>query len=161
MDRHSLHCSTGYVLNALRLERNNGHNKIRYAYRCCRSQLSCTDWPKINTQTYNGGGEGNSVYLDRQTISCGNGGISYLKLNRKYNNWNYRYNCCYVSRVKGNISCQDRNSGFNDDGRGNAHYLDRHRMQCASDKEFITYLKLIRNSGHNKIRYNYKCCKYQ
>ena len=158
LDRHSLHCPSGYVINYIKLQRNSGHTKIRYRYRCCRSQLSCSDTRKTNGKTYNGGGEGNSVYLDRQSIQCSNKGISYLKLDRSGDKWNYKYDCCSVSYSRSSVSCYYKDTGFNKDGGGDAVYLDRHTIQCNSDRDFITYIKLKRNSGHNKVRYDYKCC---
>ena len=159
LDRHTLHCPSGYVMNYIKLQRNSGHNQIRYMYRCCTSQLSCSDDRlKFNSRTYNGGGDGKSYYLDRQSIQCSNKGISYLKLDRSGSYWNYKYECCSVSYTSSSVSCYNKNTGFNKDGGGDAVYIDRHTMVCNSDKHFITYFKMNRNSGHNQIRYDYKCC---
>lgn len=158
LDRHTLHCESGEVINAIRLQRNSGHTQIRYRYRCCKSQLSCSDSRKTNSQTYNGGSEGKSVYLDRQTINCYDKGMSYLKLDRSGNNWNYKYDCCRVGYSAAKLSCYDQQTPFNDDGDSNVVYLDRHNIYCNSNY-FLTYMKLQRNSGHTKFRYNYRCCK--
>ncbi|XP_066931095.1 properdin-like isoform X1 [Clytia hemisphaerica] len=156
LDRHSLHCPSGYVMNYIKLQRNSGHTQIRYKYKCCRSQLTCSDSRRTNGQSYNGGGEGNTVYLDRQTNNCYNKGFSYLKLDRSGTNWNYKYDCCSVP--SGSVSCYDTNTGYNDDGDGKVVYLDRHTMSCNTNY-YITYFKLVRNSSHNKYKYDYRCCK--
>jgi len=156
LDRHSLHCPSGYVMNYIKLQRNSGHTQIRYKYRCCRSQLTCSDSRRTNGQSYNGGGEGNTVYLDRQTNNCYNKGFSYLKLDRSGTNWNYKYDCCSVP--SGSVSCYDTNTGYNDDGDGKVVYLDRHTMSCNTNY-YITYFKLVRNSSHNQYKYDYRCCK--
>jgi len=158
LDRHSVHCPSGKVMRSLKLERNSNHNQIRYDFDCCTSQLPCNDLSTNNGQTYNGGGEGNTVYLDRQTISCGNRGLSYLKLDRSGDKWNYKYHCCQVSYSKASISCYEKDTLFNADGDGKNVYLDRHHLSCPSTY-YIASMKLNRNSNHGKIRYTYKCCK--
>ena len=160
LDRHSLQCPSGYVINYMKLERSVWQAKIRYKYKCCRSQLSCSNTRKTNQKTTNG--NGNSVYLDRQTIQCDNNGINYLKLDSDggffWPKWNYKYDCCSVSNAKSSVSCYNKNTGFNQDGGGHVGYLERHTLQCNSDREFITYLKLNRNKQQTMIRYDYKCC---
>lgn len=161
LDRHTLHCPNGYLLNTFKLERNPPprQNKIRYKYYCCRAQLPCTDNVVINPQTYNGGGNGNTVYFDRQTIDCHDKGMSFLKLDRYGNNWNYKYHCCKTNYASASVSCYNANTGFNRDGRGNSVYLDRHNVHCSSTDYFITKFKLDRNWWHTKYRYDYRCCK--
>ena len=44
---------------------------------------------------------------------------------------------------------------LNDDGRGNAIYLDRHDVNCNND--LMGGFNLVRNKEHNKIGYNYNC----
>lgn len=158
LDRHSLHCEEGSVLSYMKLERNSDGGKIRYRYQCCRSQLTCTDSRTTNGQTHNGGSNGNTVFFDRQTIDCHNKGISYLKLDRTGDLWNYKYDCCQVSYDKSAVTCYDANTAFGDDGNGENIYFDRHTVECKNKSEFITYIKMIRNSGLDKIRFNYKCC---
>ena len=142
----------------MKLERNSDLNKIRYRYRCCKSQLSCSDSRTTNEQTYNGGGPGKTIFIVGQTIQCNKKGIRYLKLDRTGDMWNYKYDCCTVSYGSSSVSCYDLNTSFNDDGDGNSRYLTRHTIKCNSDKDFVTYIQLVRNSDLDKIRYNYKCC---
>ena len=159
LDRHTLHCAAGYLINYVKLERNSGHNKIKYTYKCCKSQLSCSDSTTTNGRSYNGGGQGNSVYLDRQSIQCYNKGLSYLKLARSGNYWNYKYDCCKVSYASSSVYCYSKSTGFANDGDGESVYLDRHTISCNSQTDFVTYMKMSRNRGHDKVKYDYKCCR--
>jgi hypothetical protein len=50
-----------------------------------------------------------------------------------------------------------KNSGFNDDGNGNAVYLDRHSLGCG-DNSGIQYMRLMRNQAdYSKFRYDFNC----
>jgi len=158
LDRHSLHCPSGSVMNYMKLERNSDLNKIRYRYRCCKSQLACSDSLTTNSQTTNGGSNGNTVFFDRQTIQCNKKGISYLKLDRSGDNWNYKYDCCTVAYSKSSVTCYDLDTSFHDDGDGENIYLDRHTIKCNKDTDFVTYIKLVRNTGLDHIKYSYRCC---
>ena len=111
-----------------------------------------------NKETYNGGGLGDTVYLDRQPINCHDKGLSYLKLDRSGSNWNYKYDCCKTQYASSSVSCYNTNTGFSDDGKGESIYLDRHNIACNTNY-FITKFKLNRNSGRDKYRYDYRCCK--
>jgi len=148
-------------MNSIKLERNGGHDKIRYRYRCCKAQLPCSDSRTTNGRSYNGGGphaEGNTVYLDRQTVNCYDKGLSYLKLDRLRSNWNYKYDCCKTQYTSATVSCYNTNTGFNSDGHGKSVYLDRHNIACNTNY-FITKFKLVRNSKHTQYRYDVRCCK--
>jgi len=156
LDRHTLNCPAGKVMNQLKLTRNKGGKKIRYDFKCCKSQLPCSDQRKTNRQTYNGGKGGNTVYLDRQPIACGQRGLSYLKLDRSGDKWNYKYDCCKVDYTKVSMSCNTKETKYENDGKGHNAYLDRHDLKCPSN-QFISYMHLIRKS--DKIAYRYNCCK--
>uniref|UniRef100_A0A7M5XHY7 P-type domain-containing protein n=1 Tax=Clytia hemisphaerica TaxID=252671 RepID=A0A7M5XHY7_9CNID len=54
-------------------------------------------------------------------------------------------------------TCRDLATNINDDGRGNAVYLDRHDVKC-DDGEALSGFHLKR-SGGNKYQITYKCCK--
>jgi hypothetical protein len=60
--------------------------------------------------------------------------------------------------VTGSRQCRDTSTQWNDEGNGNAIYLDRHNIVCGDD-ENITRMQLTRNHK-GKYRYNYRCCKY-
>ena len=55
-------------------------------------------------------------------------------------------------------TCRNAATGWNDEGGGNAIFLDRHNVECA-DNEYLTKLKLNRN-GKGKFQYDYRCCKF-
>ena len=54
--------------------------------------------------------------------------------------------------------CRDTATPMNDDGRGNAVYLDRHDVNC-NDGEALAGFKLQRKAGGGKYQIKYKCCK--
>ena len=151
MDRHTVHCGTGYVINYIKLERNPKHNQIRYSYKCCKSQLSCYDVAKTNGISYNG----------HWTIQCNNmgSGISYLKLDRTGNNWNERYDCCRVHYdTRSSLYCYPKITSYSIDGDSENVYKDRQIISCNSDKEFVPYM--VHNSSKEKIIYYYYCCRF-
>jgi uncharacterized small protein (DUF1192 family) len=55
------------------------------------------------------------------------------------------------------LKCRTLNTPFNDEGGGNAVYLDRHDLRCEPN-EMLGQFRLIRN-GANQYRYDYTCCK--
>ena len=130
-------------------------NKIRFRMRCCQTVgLNCNNQLKTNAFSY--GGNWNMVYLDRQVVQCNNQAtqpFSSLRLFGSGKNLTYQYNCCRNSLP---VRCRNVHTPFNDDGRGNAVYLDRHNVQC-HDNEFLTRLHLVRSPP--RVRYNYKCCR--
>ena len=48
-----------------------------------------------------------------------------------------------------------KNTDYNDDGNGNAVYLDRHNIDCGKDS-LISGLKLVRD-GKGNYQYQYQC----
>lgn len=79
LDRHSLHCYGNSVLNMFQLERV-GYT-IRYRYRCCDVSIRVSNknmfsfMAEQNPFIYDG--SQNTVYLDRQHISCSPNGLLY------------------------------------------------------------------------------------
>jgi uncharacterized small protein (DUF1192 family) len=55
------------------------------------------------------------------------------------------------------LKCRTLNTPFNDEGGGNAVYLDRHDLRCESN-EMLGQFRLVRN-GAGQYRYDYTCCK--
>ena len=55
------------------------------------------------------------------------------------------------------LKCRTLNTPFNDEGGGNAVYLDRHDLRCESN-EMLGQFHLARN-GAGQYRYDYTCCK--
>ena len=96
-------------------------------------------------------GGGNSIYLDRHNLDCGNDGLSRFKLERPSGN---RIRYAYTCKEGINSAGTNKNSGSNDWGGGNTVYLDRHNVDCGTKP--IAQFKLVRPAG-NKIRYDYRC----
>ncbi|XP_066935005.1 uncharacterized protein [Clytia hemisphaerica] len=161
LDRHDVRCNNGQYIKYMKLERKKAgwfNYQIRYKYICCQNMASCSSVTHSTLDTYNGGFQGNAVYFDRQTVSCGRNALQRVKLVRHGNNIRYDFTCCKKTDSTLTTSCYASNTGFNDDGRGNAAYLDRHAISC-SNNYYLTYFHLKRNSAHNKYRYDYQCCK--
>eukprot|EP00112_Aurelia_sp_Birch-Aquarium-sp1_P018684 Seg4492.1 transcript_id=Seg4492.1/GoldUCD/mRNA.D3Y31 product=Coadhesin protein_id=Seg4492.1/GoldUCD/D3Y31 len=102
LDRHAADCSTTGFINDMRVQRNSGHNMVRYNYQCCNlsSQLRRYASCYISATGYTFDGNGRVYYLDRQKVECRAGyALSYYKLERNssHDHWRYRYRCCKVN----------------------------------------------------------------
>ena len=64
----------------------------------------------------------------------------------------YAYKC---STPKKELNCIKKSTEFNDNGGGNAIYLDRHKLQCG-ENEALSQFKLV-NEG-TRYKYDYTCC---
>ena len=96
-------------------------------------------------------GGGNSIYLDRHNVDCGNKALKGFHLRRpRGNQINYKYQCGGATSGAG----IRKNSGTNHWGGGHTLYLDRHRVDCGPNP--LHQFKLVR-PNHHSIRYNYKC----
>ena len=107
LDRHRLNCgASSDVLRRFKLERSG--NKIRYKYTCCNLPKATCSFRKVkNSYTVDGGG--NSVYLDRQHVSCGARGLLNEFWLRKYSGsgkYRYQYYCCDLSS-QSSLHCYD------------------------------------------------------
>jgi hypothetical protein len=63
----------------------------------------------------------------------------------------------FFNKVVENLQCRGTSTPWNDEGRGNAVFLDRHNVGCNQD-ELINRFHLVRN-GRGRYRYDYTCCK--
>ena len=150
LDRHTLDCGDDGI-NQFKLGRPKG-NQIQYSYKCVEGINSPAN---INKDTgANDWGGGNTIFLDRHNVNCGENPISKFRLVRpRPNQIRYDYTC-NSAKIKG--QCRDSNTGWNQES--NMHiYLDRHNVKCEDD-EVITQFKLNRD-GKGKFRYDYKCCQ--
>ena len=152
LDRHHVNCGDD-ALNQFQLTRPS-KNTINYRVHCLEGVNSgSTDWKRTKA---NEDGGGNAVYLDRHHINCGMKPISKFWLRRPTDNQiNYDYKCSNLSHTN---ECRVLSTPFDDDGGGNAVYLDRQNVKCGKG-EAMTEFVLRRNPEGNKIRYEYKCCK--
>ncbi len=96
-------------------------------------------------------GGGNSIFLDRHNVDCGNKALQGFHLRRpRSNQINYKYQCGGATTG----ASIHKNSGTNHWGGGHTLYLDRHRVDCGPNP--LHQFKLVRPHG-SAIRYNYKC----
>ena len=106
-------------------------------------------------------GKGHLVYLDRQRVNCGHharamSGFRMQSQHRKDDVYiRYRFICCSLNRKYGGLSKQ-KYTNFDLDGKGNAVYLDRQRVDCGT-RGLINDFWVRRNRPLNRIRYHYYC----
>lgn len=99
------------------------------------------------------GNSGSVHFLNRHSLSCNEGtAMNYFRLEIVTVLMRYKYRCCTTQ-----LTCNNKRkeTGFEDDGGGNATLLGRHNVQC--DKQYINKFKLESNA--NKIQYSYTCCE--
>ena len=91
--------------------------------------------------------DGSLVYLDRQSIYCGEGyfmkGFTF-NFKQKITSWNndffLRYGCALYSTVPYDSArdCRELNTGWNAPGK-DMNYLDRHEMKCNADEGLVGF----------------------
>jgi hypothetical protein len=97
-------------------------------------------------------GEGNTIFLDRHTLDCGDDGLNEFKFVRPSTEQiEYSYKCLEGINSPADIV---KDSGANDWGEGNAIFLDRHTVDCGTKP--ITKFRLGRPTP-SEIRYDYTC----
>jgi hypothetical protein len=62
----------------------------------------------------------------------------------------------FFNKIVENLQCRGTSTPWNDEGKGNAVFLDRHDVRCNSN-ELINRFRLVR-SGRGQYRYDYTCC---
>lgn len=162
-DRHALNCGNR-KMTRWRLIRDGWHQKIRFLYSCCDTPSSggCS-W---RSTRLNDDGDGDSVYLDRHDVRCNsNEALQYWRLNRgpgQSAGWGTRrrtikvdYKCCHTPNQG---RCHSRSTRLNADGGGNTVYFDRHDLSCPSN-EVMQRWHLNRMGTHNRVRFDYTCCR--
>lgn len=149
-DRHHVDCGNN-GLSSLHLLRPTS-TQIAFEYSC--TQLSNAGSTDAYTPA-NDDGAGNVIFLDRHTLNCEGKGMQFMHLERtSATTVQYRYKCS--DKALSNLN--DYFTPANEDGGGNAVYLDRHYVSCPNN-EILSYLRLERPSG-NTMRYHYKCGAY-
>ena len=164
LDRHNV-CCHGNVLKGFRLHAGNG--KINYGYTCCHLKQNNICRSERKYTPYNDNGRGNTVYLDRHRVDCGNYGyLQRFRLVVEPNNWNgryrYDYDCCMLQRKshKKRTTCYETRTNLQTEGHGNNIYLDRHGLKC-KDRYFLSMFQLRRRVGGGYYQYVYRCCRIQ
>ena len=150
LDRHNMDCGDD-AIRQFRLYRPAG-NRIAYNYSC----LEGTNSPRYDKNTKsNDWGGGNTIYLDRHDVNCGNQNIHRIKLYRPAGNRiAYAYSCGKRGVAPG--TCTNRYTKWNTESGQNI-YLDRHNVSCPGNTA-LTRFRLQRN-GKGKFRYYYRCCQ--
>jgi hypothetical protein len=118
-----------------------------------------TVYPTTGTKKwYNQSPNGtNVVYCDNGANAwpnCGAGNVGVIKADMAA--WASMMDDGHVKGCRG-TKCRAVTTPFNDEGGGNAVYLDRHTMSCRAD-EAISQIHLVR-SGKGTYQYQYTCCK--
>jgi hypothetical protein len=113
---------------------------------------SRSGWNYTPTNEVSGG---NTVYLDRHNVNCGNKPIADFLLNVPgHNQMRYQFRCSNLTHTG---ECRDLATPYNEGGAQNV-YLDRHDVSCGAG-EALTQFNLERHGDHKRYRYRYKCCK--
>jgi hypothetical protein len=154
LDRHNVNCDSDGVKRFHLARDGQGKYKIEYT---CSSGGELGSPPVDKDTGYNDEGGGNVIYLDRHNVDCGADNIlSQFQLGRSgQNQYRYNYKC---TPSKKPITCREVTTPANEDGGGNAVYLDRHDLSCEAD-EVMNRFQLTRPS-ENTIQYKFNCCKY-
>lgn len=150
LDRHYLDCGSD-GLSALALYRPSA-TQIAYNYQC--TELSGFT-NEVHYTPQNDDGGGNVVYLDRHTINCEGKPLQFIHLERPTSDSiRYHYKC----GDKKLLGLTDYFTNADEDGGGNAVYLDRQAVACPQG-EVLSYLRLERPTS-NTMRYHFKCGEY-
>ena len=133
--------------------------------------------------TWKDSSNGNLVYLDRHRLNCGHDRVALRSFKMEtrhftttYRKWwrrktrnhyhiRYRYQCCSLPTNPGSSVVphycgftKEVTNTFTYDGKGNAVYLDRQRVEC-TQRGLLNDFWLERNPPHNnRVRYHYYCC---
>jgi hypothetical protein len=179
LDKHNIDCSNDGFINQFQLQSLQNDRKkptdVKYNYKC----INNNNFENNNLTNYNTGfnddGKGHSIFLDRHNIDCKEGLLTQFQLKREtdkngipfdsnrndgigYGRYRYDYKC---NNEVIPSNCTKHNTGFNLEGTGNPVYLDRHNINCPTDKKLKRF-KLNREVKNNKItgkfRYDYTCC---
>jgi hypothetical protein len=121
----------------------------------------------------NSDGGGNSIYLDRHTLTCGNNqalgamGLTRFKLQRNWRRqYEYAYRCCDIDlNSEAHTGTTSHTTSCSSDGNGNNIYLDRHSVDCGNNK-VIAYERTHRcadpnsrgrHGHHDGLQITYQC----
>ena len=104
----------------------------------------------------NNWGGGDSVYLDRHDINCGNDMLREFQLERpSHDIIRYRYHCCRYSKP---FCSTKRKTNPATESNESLIYLDKQYVDCGSTG-VLKRFHLARNSRHNQWYYEYTCCQ--
>jgi len=167
-DRHNVECPGASVMTGWKLNRGGTSDKIKFMYKC--ADLDEGVLGQCSEHETGKSFEGKwrqSFKLKKHNVRCKKGKVMKgWRLSRPTGrDISIKYKCCEVSPKLG--KCRRTDTGWNDAGKGQTVYLDRHNVQCG-DNEILTRWKFKKkgkkcikgkNTGDCKIRIRYKCCK--
>lgn len=116
-----------------------------------------------NTE-FNSSGGGNTIFLDRQNVNCGDYGLNNFRLSSNNSNVRYDYSCSTSlinNKDVNNINIEqtiNKSTNSNSQGQGNVIFLDRHNLDCG-ENSYISQFKLDSMGKPYDYQYNYTCKK--
>jgi hypothetical protein len=155
LDKQNINCDKNSVLNGFHLNRTY-NNKWYYDLDCINGGDLDYNNSQLKNTISNDDGAGNSMYLDRHYVDCGNNSvIKQFKLSRDgIDKYRYDYTCIPSNNP---LSCREIQTGVTDGGSGNAINLDRQNIKCDQDEALNKFV--LQNDGEGGIFYKYTCCK--
>ena len=156
-------CNRFSFLKRFQLQQDGSNTK--YEFSCCKLQnLVCNITSR--TTLWNDDGVGNSVFLDRHTVDCGESSFLQdfiLQRDPTVSRMRYAYTCCDVTdpNWKTSVQCQEKETAYTSDGGGKVFNLASHNVVC-DDGYALSKVYLQRNPApHGQWKYIYKCCKFE
>lgn len=150
-------CPPSRVLNQFQFIRENRNGiptgMFRYEYQCANG-LSAPELNKRNTD-WNDAGNGDTRYLDRHNVECEpNQALTDFRLIKEETTGRigFEYGCANVHLD----NVVQYETEFNDDGRGESIYLERHNVSCPSET-VLNAFRLVRNEAQDNYKYVFKC----
>ena len=159
LDRHYVDCG-GEGLVQFKLGRDGQYGThMNYGYTCCSISSETPGKSVSHSTSYTSDGDGNALYLDRQSVGCGSDGIlTAFHLHRNGYDIRYDFNCLHFNAAdNGPLTCYDTATSYEDDGDGNVHWLDRLNTQCQTNY-YINSFQLNRGGGSHSWGYRFRCC---
>lgn len=104
----------------------------------------------------NDDGRGNAIFLDRHDMNCGNAPINQFRLQRNsdLNQYQFNYKCSSAMQLDRPIG---NATPWNDEGGGNAVFLDRHNVDCGANN--VLTRTHLRRKGDGNYQYEYSCAR--
>jgi hypothetical protein len=157
LDRHDVNCDAGQGISGFTLTKD-GADKMKYDYKCLDVPGGALG-PRKDTGPQEWGGN-KVIYLDRQSLDCGNKAITEFGLYRPATDkLSYEYKC---STVAATGACREVNavSPTKTDKAKIDTILDLD-VECEKD-EVMTKFRYYRNAANTSNEsgaYRYTCCK--
>jgi hypothetical protein len=173
LDRQNVNCDKN-ALNSFKWVRELSRpddpdsftGKARYEFKC-NADYKSTSGTQMFTPHHEDGGSKDIVYLDRQSVQCGDKPLKQFHLRRatdEEGTWNrvyYAYTCGNKKIDKD--SCRATNTEWVPEGDHRLKELSAMNVACEPD-EVLTGFRLKRETTLDEgitgnMRYDYTCCK--